>query len=153
MQLDYLTLEDKNEYLRLTDCLVESEVNDDVWRAFFQTYEESDMRAIYMVRVTDKGETKTVGTVTTIVEPKIYLPGPVVHIEDLIVFPKYRNLGIGKMIVKEVEKLAASYNASIMCAACGNEDLLGFFMNCFVEKDKPVLRDEAAFGFTLSKWL
>ena len=155
MRLDYLTFEDKNEYLRLMDCLVESEVNDDVWRSFFQTYDETSYnKVIYMARTHDEKQGKdiTVGTATTLIDHKVYLPGPVIQIEDLIVFPKYRGLGLGTQIIREIEKDTQSYNASVITVSCGNEGLFNFFRKALLGDKSKVSKDTGC-GLTISKWI
>jgi len=154
MRLDYLTLQDKNEYLRLMDCLVESDVNDNMWKAFFQTYDESYNKVIYMARIYDEVQAKeiTVGTATTVIDYKVYLSGPVVQIEDLIVFPKYRNLGLGKKIVKAIEADTESYNASVITVSCGNEGLAQFFQKALLG-EKSITSKNVGVGVTISEWI
>jgi GNAT superfamily N-acetyltransferase len=152
MRLDYLKFSDKEYYLDLISCMGNVDRSEEMWRNFFQIYEESDVREIYLAYIDSKDKTqKVIGTVTTIVEPKIYLPGPVVHIEDVVVDPKYRMLGLGKLIIKEVEKIAKSYhNASILTVSIGNDKLLEFFSKCFYKDDEFI---DSAYGFILSKWM
>jgi GNAT superfamily N-acetyltransferase len=149
MRLDYLTLNDKHEYLRLMDCLVDSQINDEVWNNFFQTYDESLNKVIYMARMTDKsGQEITVGTATTVIDYKIYLPGPIVQLEDVVVFPKYRLLGFGRKIIEAIEKDAETYNPSIITVSCGNEEVVEFFLKVLL-KNKP----NSSVGITISKWM
>lgn len=153
MKIDYLQFNDKDEYLTLIDPDDSISISDKMWKSFFETYEESDSMVIYLVRTTNKetNEDTVVATYSLVIEPKIYLPGPVVKVEDLIVKHKYRNLGIGTKIMKEAEKQALSYNASIFC--CNWADGEGKDLSKFIMKALDSGKEEAVFGigFFISK--
>lgn len=149
MKFSLLLENEKDEYLRLINQNYHTgQVSDEYWKSFFEEYDESGASLIYLVRIYSKEQEKdiVIGTVTLNIENKIYLTGPIIRIEDLIVEEKMRNLGLGTKIVKEVLNIAEGLSASILTVGCGNKRLLNFFNEILGEKD-------CGCGFTLNKWV
>jgi len=78
---------------------------------------------------------EVLGTITILIENKLlHNNGVVCHIEDLVVNPNIRNLGIGKMLVNkalEISKNNKCYKTILDCDICNEQ----FYNKCnFVKK-------------------
>lgn len=119
MILNYLLYEDRKEFLKLFDA----KKNDNEWEQFWATYEESDSKIIYVAHEVIKDKDVVIGSVSLLVEYKVYLDKPVIHIDDLIVLKKYRELGIGTTILTKVLEECKSYCPHKIILSCPKEYL------------------------------
>lgn len=134
MRLDYLKETDKDIYLHLVGEFGESELSDEQWHFFFEEYFSSDIRAIYLARVFDKNmqQDVVVGTVSFLVEMKAHRQlRNCIHIEDLVIVEKFRNLGLGQQMLQlaiNEAKTYTPYKIILDCAAAnvGFYEKLGF---------------------------
>uniref|UniRef100_A0A6C0F832 N-acetyltransferase domain-containing protein n=1 Tax=viral metagenome TaxID=1070528 RepID=A0A6C0F832_9ZZZZ len=85
--------------------------------------------------IEDPEENLIVGTGTVLIEPKImHNFGLVGHIEDIVVHPEYRNLGIGKVIVEKLVAYAKINNCYKCILDCTN-DKIPFYEKCNFSND------------------
>lgn len=62
---------------------------------------------------------KVIGLITTVESLAINLPNGYIKVNGLAVLPEFRHSGIGKMLMKRVEKLAGERNISLIGLASG----------------------------------
>lgn len=133
MKLDYITIEDKDEYLKLISEFNYVELTDSQWDFFFDSYEESDTRVIYLAKVFDKSQNSEVviGTASILVESKAHRNlMACIHVEDVVINKKYRGLGLGKLMMQEIVREAKSYNAYKLILDCDELKNGEFYFSC-----------------------
>lgn len=133
MKLEYLEETNRDDFLKLFD----SEMSYDEWMYFWENYSENTSKVIYCAWILNKELNKDIliGTVSILVENKPYNLSPIIYITDLIVAQKYRHLGIGTLIIKNVLDECKSYyplGIKILC----DEKYQSFYENLdFVRND------------------
>ncbi len=96
---------------------------------FEEFYDNLNDKHVILV-IEDPEENIIVGTGTILIEPKIiHNFGLVGHIEEVIIHPEYRNLGIGKVIVEKLVAYAKSHNCYKCILNCTN-DKMPFYEKC-----------------------
>ena len=80
-------------------------------------------------------DNKLIGMVTVIIEQKlIHSASCVAHIEDLVILPEYRNLGIGKQLLHFAKTFAKNNNCYKIILNCDKKLIPFYEKNDFVEK-------------------
>jgi len=94
---------------------------------------------IYVLLITKNEEDILVGTFKLNVEPKFHNNyANMGHIEDVVIFPEYRDCGYGKEMIKFAVKEASTLNCYKIVLNC-NENNVPFYKKCgFKEKGKEM---------------
>lgn len=144
MRLDYLQEKDRDIYLALVNTFGGDGLTDDQWKTFFDEYEQSDCRVIYLARVMDKtlNQEIVVGTVSFLVEQKAHRQLlNAIHIEDVTIARAFRGLGLGKQMMKLAIEEAKTYNGYKIILECsdsnGNDT---FYEKCGFRKAEIQMR-------------
>jgi len=124
MRLEYLDDVDGKDLLELFNVPFDKEQ----WINFWENYSQSDTLVIYCAWIHSKEIDRDiiVGTVSLLVQNKPHSFNPTVYIEDLIVAPHFRRLGLGKEILSKVIEECKTYFPSKIKVSC-EEDYDKFF--------------------------
>lgn len=84
---------------------------------------------IFVAEIREDYKSKIVGTIKLLIEPKFF--DPVGHIEDVVVDENYRNMGIGKQMVRHVTELAFNEHHCYKVVLNASETVKNFYKDDF----------------------
>lgn len=86
-----------------------------------------------------KNDNKIIATITILIEPKfIHNLSYVAHIEDVVVDPNYRSLGIGSLLVKRALEISKDCGCYKVILDCCEENIPFYQKNGFKLKEKQM---------------
>lgn len=129
INFELLKLKDYKQYMKVINEFRKTDLNISLER-FKDAYDK-----IFNVGgiIIAKHDDNIIASVTFLIEQKIIFNcAKCAHIEDTIVIEKYRKLGIGKMMIKNVIEKIKEYNCYKITLACSDENI-DFYKKCGFE--------------------
>lgn len=132
IQIKAASMEDRDSIYEMI-CLLEDEVLDkpSFDRVFEHNMENRDI--FYIIAV---GKDRIVGFASLHIQLLLHHSGPVAEIQELIVMPETRGLGIGAVLVRDLKRIAREKNCLILEVSCNltRESAHRFYLNQELEQ-------------------
>lgn len=118
-------------FLQLLEQLTTVSANDITFADFVKQY--TQLKSIVFV-IHNLDDNKIIGTACVLIEPKfIHKLGSVAHIEDVVVDEKYRNHGLGKVLIDKCISYVQETDCYKIILSCSDKNI-EFYKKCGFDK-------------------